>query len=800
MFRPFAGAGFLLNGARNNADHSETSVASNFDDEYDATALIRNRLRPRNLMKHVFISHAGANSDIAHRLAGDLRNASHETKVDVLDLGLGDNVIAFMNSGIADAGTVVILYSIHTENAKWQKLEIDSAVWNEVAQDGGVCIVVRLDDTRLPPLLGPKVWGKLNLSKPKSYPKLLEDLCRVIVADKTASSVVADAFGCESANPFRRLRAEYFEDRPDLHARTFAPLDATKTGSIEEIKPTFLEGSRGTGKSMLLLSLRSRNLLSRGKGQKIFGFYLKLSRGAMCNVGVAKPNTIDPSEALARFDAQVTDIGEQEMVVCLLESLFSELSFCVAQKLLPCEHAVERVLVESAECAMFGAGSNKAGTFEDLLERLADTHATIANYIRRRFIYDEAINVPIATFDLHLLKRVLRLAKKHIAGLGDSMFVVLLDEYENLFRYQQKIVNGFVKFGPPDFSVKIAKKLGSADTSATTTGQELQEIHDFTRVPLVYDVEDVKERGIYHDLLKHIVGNIIRTENLEPVDVHVLLPEDTTHEVDPIDLKQEVAKLCKVTTEEFQRWPEERQREKLTYYGEAATYRVLYRSKGKHRLKRFSGFNELAFVSSGVIRYFQEILGVAYHLTYGPQSPPGRRLLLPPESQTKAVHFVSQHNLTTLSRNVEQDGEAMKYLLLDLGDCLRHKLLKHTSEPEAARLTIEDPEKLEQLTMEPLKRLLIVGTREGVFQTKEGLPAFKPRHRSDPQPSEFNISRIYAPVLQISARLRWRTEVTCAALLGLASPEARATAMQSLKAAIVKVKPPKPKEQQDRLL
>ncbi len=136
----------------------------------------------------------------------------------------------------------------------------------------------------------------------------------------------------------------------------------------------------------------------------------------------------------------------------------------------------------------------------------------------------------------------------------------------------------------------------------------------------------------------------------------------------------------------------------------------------------------------------------------------------------------------------------LKYFLLDLGDCLRHKLLHHTSEPEAARLTIADPERLESAEMTPLRRLLLVGTRESVFQTKEGRPAFKPKHSSDPQPAEFNVCRIYAPVLQISPRLRWRTEVKTESLLGLALPDKRADTLRQLKKAIVKQNNNDPKQ------
>lgn len=739
-------------------------------------------------MKHIFISHAKEDKVIASRLAEDLRNAGHETKVDTNELTLGKNAIEFMNNGIRDAHTVIIFYSKYTEDADWQSLEIDSAVWNEVAQGGGTCIVIRLDSTPLPPLLGPKVFRDLFSEDPACYRKLLEELCKAILSEKTVSSVISEAFRAESPNPFRRLRAEFFEDRPDLHAKAFAPPDTLRIEDLEAMKPCFLEGSRGTGKSMLLLSLRARNFLSRNKGNpnshQIFGFYLKLTRGALCNVGARLDDDSDPTSILQKDEIQVTDIASQEIIICLLECLFSEISFCISRNLISCDHKSEKALAESADRALFGSSTKLSTSLEELLEKLANLHQQIAGFIRRRFIYGEQPTVPIATFDLDVFKRVINLTKRVVPVLTDSMFVALMDEYENLFPFQQRLVNSLVKLGPPHISIKIAKKLGSGDTPGTTTGQDLQEIHDYTRLSLIYNVEDSGQRKAYQELLKHIVANLLDSEGYGNVDLMQLLPEDGSPEIADDKMMAEVAKLSKFGVEEFQNLSKNKQREKLTYYGEAAVYRVLYGAKGRHREKRFSGFNELSFLSSGIIRYFQEILGVAYHLTYGAISPQRGDVVLPPENQSKAVHFVSQHNLTTLSRNVEKHGESLKYFLMDIGDCLRQKLLTHTSEPEAARLTLEDPERLDEQEMTPLKQLLLVGVREGVFQTKEGLPAFKPKHSSDPQPSEFNICRIYAPVLEISPRLRWRTQVKCKSLLRLALPEQRAQAKQKLMADI----------------
>jgi hypothetical protein len=742
-------------------------------------------------LKHIFVSHAAEDREPAARLVEHLRNAGHATRVDLHDLSLGDDAIAFMNQGILDAHTVIILFSKHSASAKWQQLEINSAVWSEIEQTGGRCIVVRLDDTPVPPILGRKVYGTWDVADSAAFRTLVEGLCQAVLRERTASSVIAEALKADSKNPFRHLRAEFFENRPDLHAKAFAPPDALKVGALEEMKPCFLEGSRGTGKSMLILSLRARNLLTRMGTQDalpVFGFYLKLSRGAICNAGVMTGGGWDPETALEGDAAQISDVAAQELIVQIIESLFSELAYCISNRLIICDSYTERSLAEASDSLLFDAATDRAISLEQLLDKLGDSHKRVAAFIRRRFIYSERPKVPIATFDLEQLKRVAKVVRRHIPAVKDSMFAILLDEYENLFPYQQRIVNGLVKLGPPDFSIKVAKKFASGDTSGTTTGQELQETHDYTRLPLVYDVENMDERRAYHDLLRHIISNIFRSEDLGPVDVNQLLPDDPSPEVPEDQLKLEIAALCKVTPEQFDAWPEDKRREKSTYYREAAIYRALRKPAGRRPEKRFAGFGQLAFVSSGVIRYFQEILSVSYHLTFGAMPPVGQ-LVLPAAKQSQAVHFVSQHNLTTLSRNVERHGETLKYFLLDLGDCLRHKLLAHTSEPEAARLTIEDPERLDGDDMTPLRQVLAIGAREGVFQTKEGLPAFKPKHRSDPQPSEFNICRIFAPALEISPRLRWRTEVKCSLLQGLLSTDRRPQALQQLKTALVRTRP-----------
>ncbi len=434
-------------------------------------------------IQQIFVSHAGEDAGLATELALQLRNAGHDAKIDTLDLSLGDDALAFMNDGIANAAAVIVLFSRHTSKAEWQKLEIDAAVWSQVAQGGGRCIVVRLDDTSIPPILGPKVYQRLDAGDHESLRNLVEGVCGVLFSGQTTSSLVAEAFKPDSQNPFRHLRAEFFENKPELHARTFAVPEAVKVGALDDMKPCILEGSRGTGKSMLLLSLRARNLLLRLPEEKHapprFGFYLKLTRGAICNAGV-RFETERPDSTVDTV--VLTDVAEQELMVQMTESLFSELAYCAGRRLIECDRNVERRLCEEADDLLFDAQDGGVVSFVDLQVKLGKLHKRLAEFIRRRFIYREAVSVPTATFDMEQFKRVVELVRRNVASLASSTFVVLLDEYENLLLHQKRLVNGLVKLGPPQISIKIARKLASGDTPGTTTGQELQEIHDYTRV------------------------------------------------------------------------------------------------------------------------------------------------------------------------------------------------------------------------------------------------------------------------------------------------------------------------------
>lgn len=734
-------------------------------------AAIGGALHGYDHMKRIFISHAGQDTAVAVRLCGDLRNVGHEVQIDTEELELGDDIIDFINSAINDSDTVIIIYSNNTPCALWQRQEINAALSTAISQEGAEVIVLKRGVVNLPPLLRPRLYGHLD---DDTYQKTLQKLCSKITDQHGANISTTNASEKISPNPFRRVRAEYFDDQdPRLLAESFSPPEAAKIRVFEDTKPCFLEGSRGTGKTMLLLSLRARVLSARVNSKKLgdlFGCYVRLDRGAFCNVGphLMTPDSSAPIEDQREL-SQLTNVFEQEFYLGVIESLVSEIEHCSTSRKLAVNTIVETALVRSVASTLSQPDAASIARFGDLLSSFSALRRQLSDFVKRKFIYRETRDVPFTFFNLDMFKEIVKSIKSHIPSLTLSIITILLDEYENLLPYQKTVVNTLVKFGPPHISVKVAQKVGTEVVSSTTVQQELQETHDYNRVNLIYSVEPGEGFSRYIRLLENIVTNLFVGQQLTPVSLARLLPKDCADEITPKECEEEVTAL--VTRGRFESWDKAKQAKKLSYYREAAIYRRLYGRPGRRTKKRFSGHEELAFVSSGVIRYFQEILATAYDLQQ--VDPDTDAPAIAPHHQTAAVYRVSNDNLATLSRNIETHGEKLKYFLLDLGDCLRQKLLHHSSEPEAARLALKDPGSLLDERYDLLRQIISIGVKEGVFQTVDGRPGLRPRHTEDPQPEEINIARIYAPTLGISPRLRWRTEVGCFELAGLLNDDLR---------------------------
>ena len=625
-------------------------------------------------------------------------------------------------------------------------------------------IVVTKDGVQLPPLLSSLKRIIVDTSS-ESYRMALEGIAISLGAHLRPESAIVDRLDSSPSNPFWRIRAEYYSKYPDQLASVFFQPEAQKWMAFQEMHPTILEGSRGTGKTMLLMALRARNYVaSRRKltenRWKIFGFYFRLVKGSFSQVDPATIPVRDENKKLTRAQSQLLECFAQEFYLSVIESFLSEVLHCAHENALTLDRRAEEELSQRViEYLDLKPGMHDRRGLEGVLDIFQKKHIEAGEYITQKFVFGGRIAHPsLMRYNINSLKIILELTRQAIPELAKSQMTLLLDEYENLFDAQKPVINALIKLGAPEFSVKIARKSGTSEVSITATGEKIQETHDYNRVPLVYHLEDATQRKNYFELLTGLTENVMRQAGVSIGDVKSFLPESDKPDFEGAEVRSEVVEI--IGKQKWAKLNNFEREERFAYYRVAATFRLLFGRQRSRHAQIYAGFDTLAYLSSGVVRYFQQTLGTAYHLEFGDAEVPMSTgvAVINPLNQARAVHLVSEHNLTALSRGVGRDGELLKYLLVDIGDILRQKLLAKTTEPEAGRIAITNPHFLDDSRYSRLRRILTMGVQEGVFQERDGRQGMRPKHLTDAQPHEFNIARIFTPALQFSYRLRWRSD------------------------------------------
>lgn len=87
------------------------------------------------------------------------------------------------------------------------------------------------------------------------------------------------------------------------------------------------------------------------------------------------------------------------------------------------------------------------------------------------------------------LDRIVKSVKKQISFLNESTFHILIDEYENLLVYQQKVVNTLMKGAEPPFAFHVAMKKNGMTTTQTLGAESIQEKNDYRTVNIESQIE-----------------------------------------------------------------------------------------------------------------------------------------------------------------------------------------------------------------------------------------------------------------------------------------------------------------------
>lgn len=741
-----------------------------------------------------FITYSHLDNVFVDKLVADLEDSGLDVSIDHKVLKSGDSFLKlFKEIGISDF--LIPILSENSIESNWVKKEISVAITKEINEDAFKVIPVIKEgvnwdqfQNKLSSELKEAFRDKLRIRfDNQPYEDAFKKLREACHPSPNPDLVYSEIQGPKSDNPFRRVRAEYFED-VNILAKSFTKPEQARYDSIIEVKPTLIEGGRGSGKTMILKSLQAQIAIKRQNIKNYsesdltyFGVYCRLSRWSF--------ETFSEPETLLELFGEdaASQLFQTEFFLHLAQALVDEIQMCANEKYIDINSSQERTISgDIADIIKPNIDVNfKPQNFEDVKHMIKTELRKISEYIFRKMLKENiSYNGPILR--RRELQDICNNIKVNIGDFSNLTIYFLLDEYENLHHFQNVVVNTLIKWShADDFSVKaVAKKAGFQD-SRTFEGQEIERPDDYTHVDLDYDLSDPNMRRNYKKLLVEICEKILKDEGFKETDISKLLEE--TQPLTESDKKIIEKRIINIVTEQGKVWENLSDKESKEYWHRLEVGAYYREFSGK---KDFAGIDDFILLSSGIIRYFLELCGTSYYFALQDNFDVKNKDKIPVQAQTNAAHTLSRYHLREINRNIVSYGHTIHQFAIDLGDIFRQKLVNHLSEPEAARIRIVDPHRLFTYDFNETRKIINLAEMHSVLQSRDGRGGMRPKHATDVQPVEYLLNRIYAPILQFSPRSRWATEFTCQDIKSLLNSNER----KKIKSTLIKKVTPKTKE------
>lgn len=111
--------------------------------------------------KTVFISHRGADADLARKLSEDIRTAGFSVWLDEWEINVGDSIVQQINSGLQGATYLILCYSESGVDSPWMSREWMSSLARQLDGYGIKILPVRLSGGQPPAILADVKYADL---------------------------------------------------------------------------------------------------------------------------------------------------------------------------------------------------------------------------------------------------------------------------------------------------------------------------------------------------------------------------------------------------------------------------------------------------------------------------------------------------------------------------------------------------------------------------------------------------------------------------------------------------------------
>lgn len=551
---------------------------------------------------------------------------------------------------------------------------------------------------------------------------------------------------------------------------------------LESMRPCFLIGGRGTGKTTTLQSLRYDATLRRLENaglsfgdQSYFGVLIRMNKNRVRAFQGRQLQDDDWGRLFAHYI---------NLMVCL--ELVGLARWLEAQN---------EARLQSSEIARIGLdlGFDGVNSLDALEVQIRLGISQLQLYVNNPSAKN-AVIMSIAEAPLRTAVEVLS-----SAGLLTSQIVFCcFDEYENLLDYQQSVLNTYIKHASPPLSYKIGVRKNGLRSNHTLDGNDLlSNPDDFAEIEIAeegfeYFAKAVAEHRLSHaraigarvpEKLPEFLAELSLAEEASllgarEVAAEVMEELRATGDVELIDYVQrkhesEVYFLkywektgsdpLVVLVRDWMAYPE-KWATRIGNYGFSSLFWLSVGRKGARIRKYYCGERVLLTLAGGNIRYFLDLLDTSISIQLsraeGMLEIGGSHLVLSPQAQTLAAREVGKRRLNQLE-GLADHGPQLKRLVLAIGKVFFERTRAPTrGTPEQNSFVLNG----ESQDIESLGLLLSEGVGHLAFEVEARTKATSSVEMKD---DEYRLHRIFSAFFEISHRKKRRTTFDAARLLAV---------------------------------
>tara|TARA_R110001583_G_scaffold185246_1_gene345222 strand:+ start:320 stop:2206 length:1887 start_codon:yes stop_codon:yes gene_type:complete len=578
------------------------------------------------------------------------------------------------------------------------------------------------------------------------------------------------------------LRSLFNDNRAEWPPEKFKNLFVKPTylNKLESLRPCFLVGGRGTGKTTSLQSLKYDATLERLKSdgldfgdQNYLGVLIRMNKNQTL---AFQGQSLEPdiwSKAFAHY---------MNLLICLE---LTKLSLWLEDR------SEDKLDTSAINRISLDLGLEDVKSLKDLQDSIRSGISRLQLFVNNpKNSSSQNINFSVSESPLKVFSQVLM-----EAGLLDEKVIFCcIDEYENLLEYQQAILNTYIKHAEPPLSYKVGVRVNGHKTKCTIEGQDpIKTPDDYADIHIADEGFEYFAKEVAELRLRYAVEKGVNV----PVELNKFLKELSFEEEAIILGAEKVAKLVLEELEArdhslheiiskkpisevyFLKYWQEKEKGDIvalaqdiiknetvwnTRIGNHGYASLFWLSKGKKGLrirKYYAGARTFLSLPAGNIRFFLELIDTAIsHEVSQSKGILPNRLIISPKAQTLAVKDVGLRRLEQLE-SLAENGVKLKRLVLAIGKVFFElaRTPSNTS-PEVNSFIVEgrpqDVEKIEYLLAEGVGHLAF-----------EIAPRTKATSNFEMRDSEYRLHRIYSGFFEISHRKKRRTKFDAKFLLNV---------------------------------